>query len=950
MSVHYIKKWHTTSGKKVYSMLETDREMLNELIIESREHLEAIEPDLLELEKKGSSVSPELINRVFRAVHSIKGGFGFFGVTTIVNLSHAMENVMSRVREKAIEVTPEMTDALLQGIDKLSTLLNDVSDSENVPVSEEIDKLSPFLGGTAQSLSGKTQMSDSGLGDKNDPGSKFSMLTDEIYADVIKNGKLLYQVTVVPKTDLSNLNPSDLFKEWEKYGEIIQTVPEREYVLNVKEIMQCEEILVLYSTVLEPDLINECLGLNCERILCVDTDKYRNKANNSLDTELEAANGIAAPNGEKKSSSRIEDVLRVKVSLLNSLMNNAGELVLARNQLLQFIGRPFSHLQESQEFSSEIVNAIIKTLESRNLLKSLQNQEGLQEELNEAVLSSMNFKLNDIQGVNTIVQGVDMVTTVLQEGIMQTRMQPISVVFSKFPRIIRDLAKNLGKKINLVQIGQDVELDKSVIELLSDPLTHLIRNCADHGIESVEKRKNAGKDETGQVVLKAYHEGGKVIIEIDDDGAGIDCEKVKQKALDKGIITADQAKKITDQDARMLIFSAGFSTAEKVTDVSGRGVGMDVVRTNIERLGGTIELQSDLGDGTRIVLKLPLTLAIVPSLIVVCEGRKFAVPQVGLEEVVRVRAKDLTSQIEKIHNSEILRLRGKLLPLVRLSEVLGLIPTFIHPVTGRREIDKRSRLSDRRGTPDQQNKETDSGLSEKRSGKKDRRESVKNAVKILVLKIDKKRYGLIVGDILESEEIVVKPLPEFLKENQCYAGATIMGDGKVAMIIDAGGISNMAKLSFDEVDKALRDDPTNTLHSENIQEMLIFSLGGKESLAIGLDEIARIEKRNLSEIEFVGGKQFVQTGDTALEIIRLDQHMSISAGEENCDNSIFLIVPKNTPRPMGFVAAAVCDTVKSVFALNRENVKGVGIKGTQIINEKLTLVLDVPALIEASVD
>ncbi len=928
-------------------MSETDREILNELIIESRDHLDAIEPDLLELEQKGCKVSTELVNRVFRAVHSIKGGFGFFGIETIVNLAHAMENVMARVRDKETKVTPEMTDALLMGIDKLSTLLNDVSNSENVSVSREIEKLTPFIGGDIEV---KTQIDASLINYTVDKENVFSMLNDEVLEKVKRNGMLLYQVTVVPTTDCTTDKLSEKFNGWEKYGEIIQTIPERKKILKNQEIMQCQEILVLYSTVLEPDLVGGCLELENERIQCIDAQRYNQKRGDSdVAGDKAVKESSTAEGSEKKSCSHFEDVLRVKVNLLNSLMNNAGELVLARNQLLQFIGRPFCRLQESQNVASDVVKSVTKLLHSRGVVNTLNDQDELHSELHDAVLSSLNFKLSDIQGINTIVQEVDMVTSVLQESIMQTRMQPISVVFSKFPRIIRDLAKSLSKKIDLIQIGQDVELDKSIIELLSDPLTHLIRNCADHGIESVEQRIKAGKKETGQIVLKAYHEGGKVIIEVKDDGAGIDQEKVREKALEKGIISPEQYEKMSQKDVLMLIFSAGFSTAEKVSDVSGRGVGMDVVKTNIERLGGTIDLQSDVGVGTRITLKLPLTLAIVPSLIITCEGRRFAVPQVGLEEVVRIRAKDVTSKIERIRNSEVLRLRGKLLPLVRLSEVLGLAPTFIDSKTGHHQFDKRSRKSDRRGTPEQQDNERQITVNENRTGTKDRRQSVKNAVKILVLKLDKRHYGLIVDDILESEEIVVKPLPEFLKDSYCYAGSTIMGDGLVAMIIDAGGVSRLAGLCFDDVEKAVKKSSDKQEETKILHEMLIFNLGGKESLAIGLNEIARIEKRKISETEFVNDKQFIQAGDSALEIVRLDDYMSLSAPQHSSSDSLFLIVPKNTPRPMGFFAAEVRDTVQAVLALNKENVKGIGVKGSQVLNNRLTLVLDVPALIEASI-
>ena len=295
------------------------------------------------------------------------------------------------------------------------------------------------------------------------------------------------------------------------------------------------------------------------------------------------------------------------------------------------------------------------------------------ERLKKDLESLFSFRLGEVHGINAMVQNLDMVTSVIQENIMQTRMQPMSIVMGKFPRLIRDLAKSLGKEIDLITIGQDVEVDKSIVELLSDPLTHLVRNSADHGIEAPEVREKCGKSRCGQIILRAFHEGGKVNVEISDDGAGIDPEKIRRHAISRGILTEKAAQAMSERELQAIIFMPGFSTAEQVSNVSGRGVGMDVVKTNIERMGGTIEIQSEPGSGTSMILRLPLTLAIIPSLIVSTEGRRFAIPQMSLEEIVRIRSGDVTRKIERIQGSEVLRLRGKLLPLVRLAEVLDLL-------------------------------------------------------------------------------------------------------------------------------------------------------------------------------------------------------------------------------------------------------------------------------------
>jgi len=359
-----------------------------------------------------------------------------------------------------------------------------------------------------------------------------------------------------------------------------------------------------------------------------------------------------------------DETIRVPVSLLSDLMNLAGEMVLGRNQLIRMA-------------------------------------EGISQQ---------------ITGLPALLQKINVVTSELQEKVMRTRMQPIGNIFGRFTRIVRDVSQRLGKEITLELSGKDVELDKSIIELLSDPLTHTIRNCADHGIERPETRSKAGKSRVGRVRLSARHEGGQVHIEIDDDGHGIDPAILRMKAVEKGLLTPQKAEKMTDHEALSIIFMPGFSTAEAVSDISGRGVGMDVVKANMERFGGSVDVESELGKGTRIVLRLPLTLAIIPSMIVVVGDRRFAVPQVNLEGVVRT---DRDTKIEKVAGADVMRLRGVLLPVVDLPTLLG-IPKS-------------------EGLP---------------------------SAYVLLLKVDRHLFGLIVDGLLDSEEIVVKPLSSYLKRRR----------------------------------------------------------------------------------------------------------------------------------------------------------------------------------------
>ena len=401
------------------------------------------------------------------------------------------------------------------------------------------------------------------------------------------------------------------------------------------------------------------------------------------------SNAQARPRQSKVAGSNI----RVDVSLLDKLMNLVGALVLARNQILQ-------HATTKED----------------------------------AALAVTSQRLN-------------LITTELQANVMKTRMQPIGVVWNKFPRVVRDLGQASGKQIDVKMEGAKTELDKTIIEAIKDPLTHIVRNCCDHGVESSEERIAAGKAPRGTVSLRAFHEGGQVNIEISDDGAGIDTERLKTKAVQNGLITAEQAERMSERELLNLALLPGLSTAEKVTNVSGRGVGMDVVRTNIEKIGGSIDIQSWKGRGTTIKIKIPLTLAIIPALIVNCAGERFAIPQVSLAELLRLDTASDRQQIEWIHGAPVYRLRGKLLPLVYLNSILQLEDE----ATG-----------------------GDTGI-----------------INIIVLQADEKTFGLVVDSINDTAEIVVKPLDKLLKGLNCYAGATIMGDGKVALILDVMGVAQM---------------------------------------------------------------------------------------------------------------------------------------------------------------
>ena len=536
-----------------------------------------------------------------------------------------------------------------------------------------------------------------------------------------------------------------------------------------------------------------------------------------------------------------ETHVRVDVKLLDQLMNLAGELVLSRNRLVQIASR----------------------ISDPELLNATQN--------------------------------LSLVTTELQEKIMKTRMQPIGNVFNKFPRIVRDLARSTGKKVNLRIEGADTELDRSIIDAIKDPLTHLVRNAIDHGIEDPDTRVQMGKPPVGTLVLRAYHEGGQVVIEIEDDGRGIDVRKIKQKAIEKGLISPAEAEAMSDREALSLIFKPGFSTAKQVTNISGRGVGMDVVKTNVEKLGGSIDIQTVLGAGTTVRLKIPLTLAIIPALVVTCDGQRYAIPQVSLRELVGLSA-ETRKNIHQIGDSEFFRLRGEIVPIVRLAKILGL-------ETGERENES-----------------------------------------LVILNSGAMDFGLVVDEIWDSEEIVVKPLGKHLKNISIFAGATIMGDGKIALILDVVGISRKIGLKIEDVDRIKEEAATKAYGEEEQQFILLFNVSPEEQFAIPLALVARLDKVKADQLEFVGGKEIVQYRGRSMPIIRLENYLPIQPLPEQ--EEYHLLVFAEGDRELAFLVSRIVDSIQTHVKLDERLYQIEGVLGSAIIKGRTTLFLDVYKIIE----
>ncbi len=557
-----------------------------------------------------------------------------------------------------------------------------------------------------------------------------------------------------------------------------------------------------------------------------------------------AETGAAAP----KESAVANQSIRVNVGVLENLMTMVSELVLTRNQLLQIL-----RTHKETEFTAPL-------------------------------------------------QRLNHVVSELQEGVMQTRMQPIGNAWAKLPRIIRDLSHELDKKIDLVMKGQDTELDRQVLELIKDPLTHMVRNSADHGIEMPAERTAAGKKEVGTVELNAFHEGGHIIIVISDDGKGLNVERIKQKILDNGLATETELEGLSDQQINQFIFKPGFSTAEQVTAVSGRGVGMDVVRTNIEKIGGTVELTSVVGEGSKFTIKIPLTLAIVSALIVECCRERFAIPQISVIELVRASSNS-EHAIEKINGTPVLRLRNRLLPLVNLRDLLHL-----------------ENSAAQEGTPEQIAGELGSAT---------RRDAF-----IVVAQVGAYTFGIIVDRVFDTEEIVVKPVAPILRDISLFSGNTILGDGAVVMILDPNGIAaQTGEISVAEGSQQNLDDNRSGGSEEKVA-FLVFRADGESPKAVPLSLVARLEEVDRDKIEFSNGQNVVQYRGQLMPLVGMDGVQELSG-----DGRQPVLVFSDGGRSMGLVVDQIIDIVEEQLTVELTGDRS-GYLGSAVIDGKATDIID----------
>ncbi|GHS54599.1 chemotaxis protein A [Helicobacter pylori] len=653
------------------------QEIMEDFLIEAFEMNEQLDQDLVELEHSPEDL--DLLNRIFRVAHTIKGSSSFLNLNILTHLTHNMEDVLNRARKGEIKITPDIMDVVLRSIDLMKTLLITIrdtgSDTNNGKENEIEEAVKQLQAITSQNLEGAKEGTKEAPKEEVKEEAKKENIKEnqenKAKSPTAKDFASDNPLADEPDLDYTNMSAEEVEAEIERLLNKRQEADKERRAQKKQEAKPKQEVAPKTET---------------PKTETPKAPKTETKAKAKADTEENKAPSIG-----------VEQTVRVDVRRLDHLMNLIGELVLGKNRLIRIYG-DVEERYDGEKFLEEL---------------------------------------------NQVVSSISAVTTDLQLAVMKTRMQPVGKVFNKFPRMVRDLSRELGKSIELIIEGEETELDKSIVEEIGDPLIHIIRNSCDHGIEPLEERRRLNKPETGKVQLSAYNEGNHIVIKISDDGKGLDPVMLKEKAIEKGVISERDAEGMSDREAFNLIFKPGFSTAKVVSNVSGRGVGMDVVKTNIEKLNGIIEIDSEVGVGTTQKLKIPLTLAIIQALLVGVQEEYYAIPLSSVLETVRISQ----DEIYTVDGKSVLRLRDEVLSLVRLSDIF--------------KVD---------------------AILESNSD-----------VYVVIIGLADQKIGVIVDYLIGQEEVVIKSLGYYLKNTRGIAGATVRGDGKITLIVDVGAMMDMAK-------------------------------------------------------------------------------------------------------------------------------------------------------------
>ncbi len=818
-------------------------DLIAEFLTETNESLGELDVDLVNLEQNPND--QDLLAKIFRLMHTIKGTCGFLGLPRLETVAHHAENVLGLFRDGKLEVTPAYVTLIFESIDTVRVILAGIEETGTEPEGDDTALLKKL-----DDVFNKANGDDSAA--------------DELEA-AFQDAPGPEEEEKAPESTEPEATDED-GKKKTKFEEAESALAAVEDHFADSELP--DEIRLIDTEAMAEEFLNEAESEEQEEPAAPPEEPAAAKPAKSTPPKQPAAaappaapRGASAEDGPKTSAVAAQS-LRVNVDVLENLMTMVSELVLTRNQLLQIL-----RTQSESEFTAPL-------------------------------------------------QRLNHVVSELQEGVMKTRMQPIGNAWAKLPRIIRDISVELGKKIDLDMRGQDTELDRQVLDLIKDPLTHMVRNSADHGIETPEGRVAAGKPETGKVILNAYHEGGHIIIEITDDGRGLPLEKIKTKIIERELATAEELEAMAPQQIYQYIFKAGFSTAEKVTAVSGRGVGMDVVRSNIEKIGGSVEMKSVEGRGSSFIIKIPLTLAIVSALIVESGGERFAIPQLAVRELV-MASQNGDNRIETIKGTPVFRLRDALLPLVSLKKLLRLEhrqsgkPGSAAPPMGKDEL-------------------LDATVQEiaQESGQKNQY--------IVVTQVGAYNFGIIVDRVFDTEEIVVKPVAKILKNIDLFSGNTILGDGSVIMILDPNGIAKVTG-EIEAQDTLSRESQSEAaiFSRDERTALLLFKAGDQAPKAVPLSLVSRLENIRMDTVEVSNGQTLVQYRDRLMPLLPFNHGVEMNGHDDKP-----ILVFADQVRSMGLVVDEIIDITEEIIDVQLSGHSG-GILGSAIIDGKATDVIDV---------
>ncbi|MCL2805814.1 MAG: chemotaxis protein CheA [Treponema sp.] len=826
---------------------------------EARIHMETIETAFLDVSMFAND--SKLMSSVFRAAHSIKGTASFLSLDKIVAVTHELEGVLSQIMEKTLNIDNDIADLVLKCVDCLKDLIENLQNDETISIDEIIDELKTYT------LTANNNYNEEIKQEVNVPFNLNESATEETIKNMSRHGHKIYYINISFNRSLGKFykNPGGMIDNILSVCFIVQAIAAGKVIKNsntavftgeltktLKEHDTCE-LEILVTSILDLELLSIAIGTEKKHIHQLQ-GVVKSVKSGVINPDTGKNNKLAALQGNNLS-------IRLDITDINKLMDLANEMVLVRNQL-------FSVVSEHKR---------------------------------------------SILGLTPLLHDINHLTSEIHERIMFTRMQPISVIFNKFPRMIRDTAKALNKDIAVKILRDDVTLDKYLLEALVDPITQLVKNSADHGMESAKERQDRGKMQKGSIILNAYMRDSSAIIEVTDDGGGIDIEALKNKAIEKGIETEETLASMTKSEIYNLIFKPGISTAKQVTNLSGRGVGMDIVKNNIEKSGGFIEIESDPGIGTTVRLKMPLTLSVINTLIVNIDSISYAVPELNVEHIVRINNNENSKQqrIEKVNKSLVLSFNGRIIPVITMNGIEAKAKGK-QPLSASAVLEKCKAM---------------------------------DVIKCLVLRAEGKSFALLIDDAVETEQILVKNVPVYLQNCPCYLCVTVLGSGKAVAILDTLGIMRFMGLEEKEDELQYEPEEKKYVNEENVKQVIIFKCSGTEYFAVETADILRIESIKNRNIQEINNGLFVIISGCTWRIVRPEDYAPV-VKRDYTEEKLYVLTLKNSVSPTGLLVRNVIDKAEEEFLLDNKHIYSDFVFGTGIYNEKILIFINPGAIAE----